>query len=244
MSHRHSFAVFNRAGDKEAARADWKKRFNNRVSAQRTPGKLEIRAAASDTTEILFYDEVGYFGISSKDFATQLATITTPKILLRISSPGGDAFDGLAIYNSLLAHPADISTVVDGLAASAASFIALAGDTISMHESAMMMVHRAWGIAIGNQADMADMANTLQKIDGQLAGIYAKQTGKPVDEMLALMTGESDGTWLTADEAAALGMIDAVIKDGDATASKALAVEQTNRILAMRRRLAIADHDD
>jgi hypothetical protein len=99
-------------------------------------------------------------GASRRKSSRPLAGITTPSICVRINSPGGDVFDGLAIYNALLAHDAKGTTcVVDGLAASAASFIALAGDTVSMHESAMMMVHRAWGLAIGNEADMTDMAD-------------------------------------------------------------------------------------
>lgn len=245
-----SLFVFNRVGDKSAAREEWRARFENRTLPKELPkAKLvEVRANPVDAgaTEILLYDEIGMWGISAKDFVTALDTITTPNIIVRINSPGGDVFDGLAIYNALKAHKASITCVVDGLAASAASFIALAGDTVSIHESAMMMIHRAWGVAIGNQADMADMVTVLGKIDAQLAGIYAKQTGKSVEDMLALMTGESDGTWFTAQEAADLNLIDEIVVPGgepredddeDETA-KALA-----RVKAMRRRLAIADHE-
>lgn len=240
------FAIFNRAGDKAKARDEWRARFNNRTPTERQPKALTVRAAGADVTEILLYDEIGFWGITAKEFATGLAGITTPSILLRINSPGGDVFDGLAIYNALLAHDAKITTVVDGLAASAASFIALAGDTVQMHESAMAMVHRAWGLAIGNEADMTDMADTLRKIDAQLAGIYAKKTGGSVEEMLAMMAGESDGTWFTAEEAKAAGMIDEVLA-GEAAGGKRNSLEIDGegraRIEAMRRRLALAEQD-
>lgn len=244
------FAVFNRAGDKSTAQKEWRARFENRTLPKELPAAKVIEVKAStlaDTTEILVYDEIGMWGITAKDFVAALATINTPNIVVRINSPGGDVFDGLAIYNALMNHKANITCVVDGLAASAASFIALAGDTVSIHESAMMMIHRAWGFAIGNQADMADMVTVLSKIDSQLAGIYAKQTGKSVEEMAALMVGESDGTWFTAQEAADLNLVDEIVVPGegqdpteedDPEAQKAMA-----RVKAMRRRLALADHD-
>lgn len=237
--------IFNLVGDKAAAQAAWKARFENRTLPTEQPKAkaIDVRAAA-DTTEILVYDEIGVWGITAKNFVAALATITTPNIVVRINSPGGDVFDGLAIYNALKAHKANITCVVDGLAASAASFIALAGDTVSIHESAMIMIHRAWGFAIGNQSDMADMATVLGKIDGQLADIYAKQTGKPADEMAALMKGDSDGTWFTAQEAADINLVDEIVapvKDpaqSDEETNKAVA-----RVTAMRRRLALADHE-
>lgn len=229
--------IFASAGDKDAARAAWRTRFENRTLADRQPKAVELRAIAADTTEILIMEEIGFWGITAREFAEKLAGVTTPNIVVRISSPGGDVFDGLAIYNALRSHGAAVTTIVEGLAASAASFIALAGTTVRMQESAMMMIHRAWGLAIGNEADMTDMAATLKKIDGQLAGIYAKKTGKSVDDMLELMAGESDGTWFTADEAKEIGLADEII-DGAGDDAKAAA-----RVAAMRRRLALACHE-
>lgn len=253
--------VLNRAGDKEAARKEWRDRFNNRSPVPRQAKKAKVRAAAAaDTTDILLYDEIGYYGITAKEFIATLAEISTPKICVRINSPGGDVFDGLAIYNALTSHKGEVSCVVDGLAASAASFIALAGSTVSIHESAMIMIHRAWGLAIGNEADMTEMAKVLSKIDGQIAGIYAKQTGKKADAMLALMAGESDGTWFTAQEAADIGLVDEVIAPGEGDGDNPVAdpgeseePEEDDeeemkaaraKLLMMRRRLALAEHDD
>jgi len=237
--------IMNRAGDKDAARTAWREHFHNRAPAAREPKKIEVRAAAADTTEILLHAEIGFWGVTSKEFAETLASISTSKVVVRINSPGGDVFDGMAIYNSLKSYKGDVAVVIEGLAASAASYIAMAGNTISIHESAMMMVHRAWGLAIGNEADMTDMATTLRKIDGQIAAIYAKQTGKSADEMLALMTGESDGTWFTAAEAADAGFVDEVINDEDdkSNAKHLLDEADAARIAAMRRRLAIAERD-
>lgn len=257
-----AFVLMNAAGDKVRAREQWLARFNNRKATTPRAAKkaVEIRAAAAaDTTDILLYDEIGPWGIEADDFITTLATITTPNICVRINSPGGDVFDGLAIYNALANHKAAISCVVDGLAASAASFIAMAGSTVSIHESAMMMIHRGWGFAIGNRAAMQEMADILAKIDNQLADIYAKQTGKTSAAMLALMEGNVDGTWFTAQEAADQGLVDEIIQPGaggdnnpvadppdseegddpeDPEMAKALA-----KVAMMRRRLALAQHD-
>lgn len=227
---------------KDAARAAWRERFNNRAPASRETKKIEVRAKSDGVTEILLHDEIGYFGITSKAFAEVLAGVSTPKITVRVNSPGGDVFDGMAIYNSLKSYKGDVSVVIEGIAASAASYIAMAGNTISIHESAMMMIHRAWGLAIGNEADMTDMAATLRKIDGQIAAIYAKQSGKTVDDMLAQMAGERDGTWFTAAEAAAANLVDEVISDED-EAKNALNEADAARIAAMRRRLALAERD-
>jgi ATP-dependent Clp endopeptidase proteolytic subunit ClpP len=244
-----SRSIFNKlATDKLAAQQAWKARFENRTlptKADCQTKAIEVKAAVeANTTEILLYDEIGVWGITASVFVAALNTITTPNIRVRINSPGGDVFDGLAIYNALANHKGNVTCVVDGLAASAASFIALAGKTVSIHENAMMMIHRAWGVAIGNQADMADMVTVLGKIDAQLAGIYAKQTGKSVEEMSALMAGDTDGTWFTAQEAAALSMVDEIISpdeeddEEDDDTNKAVA-----RIHAMRRRLALAERE-
>lgn len=245
---RRPYLVFNHvATDKLRAQQDWKARFENRKppTQPRTPKAVAVKASADDTTDILLYDEIGYWGVTAKEFVAALETITTPNIRVRINSPGGDVFDGLAIYNALANHKANISCVVDGLAASAASFIALAGATVSIHESAMVMIHRAWGFAMGNQADMAEMANVLTKIDAQLAGIYAKQTGKSADEMAALMAGDVDGTWFTAQEAAAMNLVDEIVgsSDEEETQEDEEMAKALARMSAMRRRLALAESE-
>lgn len=255
--------IFARAGDKEAAREQWRQRMCNRTpaAARREPAKLEVRAAAEGVTEILLYEEIGYWGIGAQQFVTALAEVTTPSVVVRINSPGGDVFDGLAIHNALQRHDAAVTCHVDGLAASIASIIALAGERTVLAANAMMMCHCAWTFGIGNSAEMAELAGTLAKVDGQLAGIYAKKSGKPVEDCAAMMAGEgkADGTWFTATEAKAFGLVDEVLgeadedadeaADEDAAETEARAAAQAElaareRINAMRRRLAIAERMD
>ncbi len=232
--------------DKETARREWGNRFNNRTPSERKPSVIDVRAAAEGVTEIFLYDEIGFWGVTAKEFVDQLNAISTPRITVRINSPGGDVFDGLAIHAALKQHPSEITCQVDGIAASAASFIALAGKKCIMSENALMMVHCAWGFALGNKSDMRETADILDKIDSQLADIYAKKTGKDPAKCLAMMAGEgkNDGTWLTAQEAKDYGLVDEMMPPQDGEDLAAQAAAQRTKILAMKRRLSIAAHDD
>ncbi len=156
---------------------------------------------------IRLYDEVSWLGISAEDFAADLATITAPTIEVQINSPGGNVFDGIAIYNALRAHPAHIITRVDGLAASIASVIAQAGDERIMMPAAQMMVHNAWTACVGNTKDMADMAKLLAQQDEVIVGIYADRSRKPHAHLRKLMDSE---TWFTAHQAVEEGLADEV----------------------------------
>lgn len=188
-------------------------RFSNRVlmthACAGLPQTLDLRprASANDPAEIMIYDEIGLWGVTAKDFVATLKQAGPGDITVRINSPGGDVFDGLAIYAALQNHDGVVTCVVDGLAASAASFIALAGASVTMNENAFIMIHNAWGFAMGNRHDMAETSAVLAKIDHQLASIYAGKTGKSVDEMAALMDAE---TWFTAQEAQDAGFVSAV----------------------------------
>lgn len=169
-------------------------------------GRGQLRMAAQgDTTELFLYDEVGYWGVTATDVIAALADVTTPSITLRVSSPGGDVFDGIAIYNSLRAHPATVNVVVDSLAASAASFIAMAGDRVTMNAAAQMMIHDASGFAYGNAADMENMRDLLDRVSDTIAGIYADRAGNDTADWRALMRAE---TWFNGAEAIAAGLAD------------------------------------
>lgn len=168
---------------------------------------FDVRAAADGETEILLYDEIGYWGVTAKEFVLALVAAGPGPITLRINSPGGDVFDGMAIYNALRARAAPVKCVVDGIAASAASFIAIAGQSMEMGEMSMCMIHKAWGFTIGNDDDHLDQAMTLAKIDGQLADAYARKTNKSSADMLAVMKAE---TWYTSSEAKAAGLCDVI----------------------------------
>lgn len=180
--------------------------------------RLEVRAAAADKpAEILIYDEIGYWGVTAKDFTKALIDAGEGPIVVRINSPGGDVFDGIAIHNAIKQR-GNVTAVVDGVAASAASFIMIAADTVSVHEAAMVFVHKAWGFTVGNEDDHLEQAITLGKIDGVLASMYAEKTGKPVDDMSAVMRAE---TWFTSSEALAAGLVDEVLKAPEKPAARA-----------------------
>ena len=136
-----------------------------------------IQAAAKDVAEVLIYDEISSWGITAENFVKDLQGVTAKTINLRINSPGGSVFDGTAIFNALRAHPAKVVSHIDGVAASIASIIALAADEVRMAENAFYMIHNAWGVAMGDGAEMRKMADILDKIAGTLAKTYAAKTG-------------------------------------------------------------------
>lgn len=186
-----------------------RQRMSNLAGQQRPAGWFRMSAAeGAGPTRVDIYDEIGgggWFndGVTAIDFIQQLAGINGD-IEVHINSPGGDVFDGLAIYNSLAQRPGNVTTVVDGLAASAASFIAMAGKQRIIAPGAMMMIHDASGVCIGNSADMRELAELLDKVSDNIASIYADHdaTGGGAD-WRAAMKAE---TWYTADEAVAAGL--------------------------------------
>lgn len=163
--------------------------------------------AATESADIYIYDEIGYFGVTAKDFVKALSTVKQSQINLHLNTPGGDVFAGIAIYNALRNHSAKVTTYVDGLAASAGSFIAMAGDKIVMEPHSRMMIHEAFGLAIGNAEDMAKMAERLDASSQNIATIYAERSGKDADFWRAKMKAE---TWYTDQEAVDAGLADEV----------------------------------
>jgi ATP-dependent Clp protease protease subunit len=158
----------------------------------------------------LKYDEIGAFGIGADEFSAALKALgTVSRITVSINSPGGEVFAGLSIYNMLKRHPAHITTRIDGVAASIASVIAMAGDEIIMPENAMMMIHNPAGAALGTSSDIREMADALDKISGSLVSSYASKTGLAREKIEAIMAAE---TWLTASEAVELGFADKIEK--------------------------------
>lgn len=153
------------------------------------------------------YDEIGYWGITASDFVRELAGVTATEIDLHVNSPGGEIFDGIAICNALRQHPATVTTYVDGLAASIASVIAMAGDRIVMAPNSQMMIHDGSGLCIGNAAEMRQMAELLDRQSNNIAEVYANRAGGTPEEWRALMEAE---TWYTAQEAVDAGLADEV----------------------------------
>lgn len=168
---------------------------------------FDIQSKADEDATIRIYDYIGWGGVTAADFAKELKSVTAKTINVRVNTPGGDVFEGLAILNSLKDHGATIHVKIDGLAASIGSIIAMAGHTITMGESAFMMVHNPWALTIGNANDMREMAAVLDKIGGSLAGIYASRAKVTIEQAQSWMGNE---TWFTAEEAKAAGLADAV----------------------------------
>lgn len=166
-----------------------------------------LKADAEKTPVLSIFDDIGAYGVSAKNFLNDLRSITGAEVDVEINSPGGDVFAGLAIYNGLRASGKKINVKVLGLAASAASLIAMAGDTIEMPENAFLMVHNPWGFAMGGADEMRNTADVLDKIGMSLVSTYAKRTGKSDAEITALLDAE---TWMTAQEAVDAGFATSV----------------------------------
>jgi ATP-dependent protease ClpP protease subunit len=163
----------------------------------------KIGNAADGPTQVNIFDEISWFGISAQDFVDDLSSVKGD-LEIHINSPGGDAFDGITIYNALANRPG-VTTVVDGLAASAASIIAQAGQTRIMSPGSMMMIHDALALCIGNEADMLETAKLLGKVSDNIATVYAAHSDTPAADWRKAMIAEG---WYTAGEAVDAGLAD------------------------------------
>lgn len=195
---------------------------------------LPQAAESNDPATISIYDVIGEDpwtggGFTAKRAAAALRSIGAAPVTVAINSPGGDLFEGLAIYNLLREHPAAVDVKVMGIAASAASIIAMAGDSIGMGLGSMLMIHNAWGVVVGNKADMREAADTFGQFDASMLEIYAARSGLAAADIAAMMDAES---FITASEAVAKGFADTVFNE-PAPADKALARAD----LSARRRL-------
>ncbi|MFB4424811.1 head maturation protease, ClpP-related [Streptomyces sp. QL37] len=176
----------------------------------------EIRNAAdADEAELLIYDEIGgWFGNTPGEIVDELRAVTAPNLRVRINSPGGSVFDGIAIANAIRLHPANVTVQVDGIAASAASVIAMAGDRIVMTPQSQLMIHDASGMCFGNAADMTEMATLLDTQSDNIADAYAERAGGTREEWRERMRAES---WYLAAEAVSAGLADEVLPSRKAT---------------------------
>lgn len=182
---------------------------------EKPPIRAFVPAPAADdqgVATLRLYDPIdswgGDWGVSAKEFADALAAIPdATEIRLHINSPGGEVYDAIAILNALRSHPARIVAVVEGIAASAASFIATGADELQMSPNTELMIHDAWGIAIGPAETMHETGDKLDRISNNIASIYAAKAGGTVESWRAAMLAE---TWYSADEAVAAGLADSV----------------------------------
>jgi len=207
-------------------------------------GDIQIKKRGVDT-EILLYEQIGFDwqtseGVTAKQFDEALKGAGSGKIVVRINSPGGDVWDGIAIYNMLKSTPNHVETVVEGVAASAASIVAMAGDSVRIYPSAQLMIHSAWTIAMGNSSEFRDVADVLEKIDLQLAEIYSAKSGKGPDEFLSIMNKDN---YYTAKESIELGLVDSVVDlESDkeklpaaASDNKRITADARRRMLSLRK---------
>lgn len=159
---------------------------------------------ATETT-IYLYDEIGPLGIQADGFARELDRIKTPTLNLRINSPGGNVFEGMAIFSALSRYPGRVVSHIDGLAASIASVVALAGSEVRIAEGAFFMIHDPFAGAVGSARSLRETADVLDKIAATIAKLYTTRTGWSRERALDLMAAE---TWFTAEEAVAAGLAD------------------------------------
>jgi ATP-dependent Clp endopeptidase proteolytic subunit ClpP len=215
--------------------------------------QLRVTALANGEAELLVYGQIGetFWGgeVTAASVVRQLEQITASTIRVRINSPGGVVADGAAIYNVLKAHAARIVVVIEGQACSIASLIACAGDEVLMPANALVMIHAPGGALFGNAVELREAANTLDTHAEAMATSYATKTGKPLAEILALLSDGKDH-WMTAAQAVEFGIADRVLEDApaqldNASAAAALigyctaiAAAPTRVSAALRQRLA------
>lgn len=195
-----------------------------------------IMAAQSPDNTISVLDVIGEDfwtggGVTSKRVSAALRAIGDHDVFVDLNSPGGDFFEGVAIYNALRAHPKKVTVRVLGLAASAASVIAMAGDEIQIGKAGFLMVHNAWVVAIGNRHDLADAAKTMEPFDDAMATVYADRAGVKKAKAAEWMDNE---TWFNGEQAVAAGLADSFLP-ADQVAEDKTKAEAGKSVNATRR---------
>ena len=244
----HVRALADRA--RAVAESQRQRETGGRDRLNRSWFRIENRPAAEPaqgpTTDIYLYDAIGEWGVTAQDFVNALRGVVTGTITMYVNCEGGEVFDGLAIYEALRRHPANITAFVDGIAASAASFIVCAADRVVMAPHAKMMIHDAHGLAMGNARDMRSMADLLDALSDTIADIYAERTGKTRDDWRAAMQaaeGGPDGTWYDAKAAVKAKLADEVVGGGEDGAKNSLPVQPVDHADALIERALDAQWD-
>lgn len=212
-------------------------RFNFAQNKIKTPVLAAIPTTTGDDHRAVMriYDPIDnwgeWFGLSAKEFGQALDQLpdTVDEIELHINSPGGEVHEGLAILNQLRQHKASVTVVVDGIAASAASFIAMGADKVLMAPNAELMIHTAWTLALGDSDDLRKAADDLGRINTNLARIYQGKAGGEVADWLEAMRIE---TWYSDEEAVAAGLADAILRDETPEAAQDAAASFNLRVFA------------
>lgn len=193
---------------------------------------LQIKNLSESKAELFVYGEIGW-ETDAYAIAREVSSLDVSELSVRIHSPGGDVYDGLAIMNALKAHPAHVTAVVEGLAASAASFIAVGGaDRVVMRPGSELMIHDAMTIALGSAEDLGKAVGDLDRVSNTLAEIYAAKAGTPADMWREAMRAE---TWFTADEAVEAGLADEVSSVDEPLPAVALSRSRVMNVFSGRR---------
>lgn len=204
----------------------------------------EVRAADKDEDRsISIYDAIGYDprtggeGVTAKRIASALRSLGKGPVTVNLNSPGGDMFEGLAIYNLLREHEGEVNVKVLGLAASAGSVIAMAGDTVQIARSGFLMIHNAWVVVAGNRNDLREIAAWLEPFDAAMGDIYGARTGLESKAIAKLMDSES---WIGGSAAIEQGFADELLASdqvgkgqGSASASAVRRIEAGLRASGM-----------
>lgn len=182
-------------------------------------GPREIRADASASGVSIYLNGVidADWGIGLSDLVAAFPADATP-VSLYINSPGGDVFEARAMAGVVARHPGPVTAIIEGVAASAATYLAMAAGSVQMGEGSLMMVHNSWTISMGDKNDLIETAALLEKIDGTIAADYARKTGATPEQVTAWMDAE---TWFTAQEAADAGFVDAIVPNAQAASTRA-----------------------
>ena len=223
------------------------------VTSEPQPSALErwnggIRAASDNDNSISIFDVVGrdYWdeGVTAKRISGALRSMNGADVTVNINSPGGDMFEGLAIYNLLREYQGKVTVKVLGIAASAASIIAMAGDDIQIGRGAFLMIHNCWVVAMGNRHDFAELSTSLEPFDTAMADIYSARSGLDIATVKQLMDAES---YIGGSDAVEKGLADSLlsadaVSDGDDSPSSALRkldalLAKTNTPRSERRKL-------
>lgn len=205
-----------------------------------------VRAVAAGENIITMFEDIGEDfwtggGITAKKVAAQLRAIGDRPVEVQLNSPGGDMFEGIAIYNVLREHPQQITVKVMGMAASAASVIAMAGNTIEIGVSSFIMIHNCWVMAMGNRHDLAAVSEWLAPFDQAMVDLYAMRTGATPADVAKWMDGES---WMSGMTAIERGFADAILPADQMLLDSATQAEdrKVNDLRAMELTMVRAGH--
>lgn len=191
-------------------------RLLNLLEANKERGKKVEIKSEDGVAHIYLYDSIGgWWGVTAKDFIQELNEITEKNITLHINSPGGDVFDARSISTAIKQHKSTITAQIDGLCASAATYISAACDSVTMADGGFYMIHEGWTLVVGNKRDMRSTADLLEKVDTSILNDYEKKTGQSRDQLSQWMEAE---TWFDATEAKEHGFIDDIIETEDSSA--------------------------